>query len=249
MDMILKQHFLDRWSTYFPTVDLPITFQYSAKPLEETLPPAKGWTCLMAQLKAVFAGSDRCFAKDSIGCAGGKTYAGFGHQLNPDFNEFLSWGIPGKLEGERYKKSPDTVKALMANSPGFDAPQPYLIARRFDHLGPEDQPQVAVFLATPDVLSGLFTLAGFEDDQPYVTIAPFSAGCGSIVKFPMLELSSGLNRPVLGMFDVSARPFVPEHTLSFAVTMPLLEKMAANMDESFLITGSWQRVAGRIAKT
>jgi len=32
----------------------------------------------------------------------------------PHFEYFLSCGIPGKLEGERYKKSPELVKEFRA---------------------------------------------------------------------------------------------------------------------------------------
>jgi hypothetical protein len=48
------------------------------------------------------------------------------------------------------------------------------------------------------------------------------------------------------MFDVSARPFVPGATLSFAVPMNKFAAMIDNMDESFLITKSWAAVRRRI---
>ena len=51
---------------------------------------------------------------------------------------------------------------------------------------------------------------------------------------------------VLGMFDVSARPCVPKHTLTFTVPFARFEQMVANMDESFLITDSWKQVKRRI---
>jgi hypothetical protein len=49
------------------------------------------------------------------------------------------------------------------------------------------------------------------------------------------------------MFDVSARPYVPAETLSFAVPMQKFVGMVANMDESFLITSSWSAVKKRSA--
>jgi hypothetical protein len=49
------------------------------------------------------------------------------------------------------------------------------------------------------------------------------------------------------MFDVSARPFVPAGTLSFAVPIKKFLTMVANMEESFLITQSWDKVRRRIA--
>jgi len=44
------------------------------------------------------------------------------------------------------------------------------------------------------------------------------------------------------MFDVSARPCVPEGVLSFSVPMVKFMKMIGYMDESFLITDSWKKV-------
>jgi hypothetical protein len=49
------------------------------------------------------------------------------------------------------------------------------------------------------------------------------------------------------MFDVSARPSVPEQVLSFAVPFSKFKRMIDNMNESFLITESWAKVKRRIA--
>ena len=113
----------------------------------------------------------------------------------------------------------------------------------------EDKPLVAIFFAPPDVLSGLFTLANYDATQPNGVIAPFCAGCGSIVDFPLKELKSTEPRAVLGMFDVSARPCVPSSVLTFAVPWPKYVSMVDNMSESFLITKSWNKVRARIKKT
>lgn len=107
---------------------------------------------------------------------------------------------------------------------------------------------MVIFLAHPDVLSGLFTLTGFEESDPDGVICPFSAGCGSIVMYPYLEKDRKRPRGVLGMFDVSARPFVPRDQLSFAVPMKKFTRMVDDMDESFLITRSWERISKRIKK-
>jgi hypothetical protein len=48
------------------------------------------------------------------------------------------------------------------------------------------------------------------------------------------------------MFDPSARPCVPNDTLSFSVPMKRFEKMINYMEESFLITDTWQKVKERI---
>jgi hypothetical protein len=111
-----------------------------------------------------------------------------------------------------------------------------------------DKPLVAIFFAPPDVLSGLFTLANFDEPQPNGVIAPFCAGCASIVDLPLKELKSSEPRAVLGMFDVSARPCVPSNVLTFAVPWTKYVRMVDNMKESFLITKSWNKVRARIKK-
>ena len=105
---------------------------------------------------------------------------------------------------------------------------------------------MVIFFAQPDVLSGLFTLANFDQVDPNGVFAPFAAGCGTIVQYPYLERDSEHPRAVIGMFDVSARPYVPKDTLTFSVPMTKFVKMVENMEESFLITSSWSKVSTRI---
>ena len=164
----------------------------------------------------------------------------------PEFEYFLSCGIQGRMEGERYKKTPEIVSALMDRLPRFQAPARYIHFKRWDQLDASDQPEVVIFFAHPDLLSGLFTLAGFEEEHPDAVMAPFAAGCGSIVLYPYLERRNNRQRAVLGMFDVSARPFVDRNELSFAIPMEKFERMIRDMDESFLITPSWAKVRSRM---
>ena len=98
----------------------------------------------------------------------------------------------------------------------------------------------------PDVLAGLFTLAGFDQAETLSTIAPFASGCGSIVHYPMLEAKKNDPKAVLGMFDVSARPCVQKNTLSMAIPFKKFCNMIDYMEESFLITKSWMKVQKRI---
>jgi hypothetical protein len=76
---------------------------------------------------------------------------------------------------------------------------------------------------------------------------PFGAGCGSIIQYPYQEARSDAPRAVLGLFDVSARPYLPPDMLSFSVPMGKFERMMDDMDESFLITPSWAKIQKRIA--
>jgi len=249
MDMNCKREFLRLWEKYFPGAELPITFYYTDETGSvERVPPVACHRCIFADLSRVRNGQSLCFNVESIDCFGGKKYAGFSHAAMPSFEYFLSCGIPGTLEGERYKKTPELVKEWMGQVPELHAPAQSIVFKRWDLLEEADQPDVAIFFAKPDVLSGLFTLANFDVAQPNGVCAPFGAGCASIIQYPYLERNSESPRGVLGLFDVSARPFVSPDTLTFSVPMNKLERMMDNMDESFLTTESWQKIRQRTAR-
>lgn len=247
MDVKLKEKFMGLWKKYFPGAELPIVFYYADEAgSAQMVKPPKAHRCVIADLAKVRSGKSRCFNIDSIGCGGGKRYLGFSHEVMPDFEYFLSCGIPGKLEGERYKKSPHLVKEAMKKMPEFRAPARYIVFKPWKALEEKDEPEVVIFFAQPDVLSGLFTLANFDEADPNGVFAPFAAGCGSIVQYPYLEKEADRPRGVLGMFDVSARPWVPEELLTFSFPINKFERMVHNMEESFLITPSWAKVEKRI---
>ncbi|MHC4558374.1 MAG: DUF169 domain-containing protein [Planctomycetota bacterium] len=247
MDIKLREKFLGLWKKYFNGAELPIVFYYTDEQMgAELIKPSSGHRCIMADISKVLRGKSICFDAESFGCFGGKRYLGFGGEVMPNFEYFLSYGIPGKLEGERYKKTPELVKEIMRKAPKFEAPGRFIVFKRWDMLEESDEPDVAVFFARSDVLSGLFTLANFDAGESNGVFSPFSAGCGSIVQYPYLEKESDCPKAVLGMFDVSARPFVSEDVLSFSVPMNKFAAMVGNIEESFLITESWGKINKRI---
>lgn len=248
MDLRLKQRFLEQWAAYFPGAELPIGFYYTDEDGRAAAAPPKERGCLICDLAQVRRGTSLQFDAGSVGCGGGKRYLGFAPELRPGFEYFLSCGIPGEMEGERYKKTPELVQEMLRRMPPFEAPGRTIVFKRWDQMDEGDEPAVVVFFATPDVLSGLYTLAGFEEADLQAVMAPFSSGCGSIVFHPYQELQSERPRSVLGMFDVSARPCVPPDVLTLAVPWPKFVRMVEDMGESFLITGSWERVKKRMDK-
>ena len=249
MDLGFRERFRELWIEYFDGAELPITFYYTndAGRVERVKAPAVH-QCLIGVLARVREGQSLCFGGDSIGCGGGKRYTGFTQEMRPNFEYFLSCGIPGEMEGERYKKSPELVREVMKRMPQFEAPAKFIVFKRWDRLEESDNPEVVIFHARPDVLSGLFTLANYEEADLNGVFTPFSAGCGSMVLHPYLEKDSERPRGVIGMFDVSARPYVKKDELTFAAPMPKFHRMVDNMEESFLITSSWGKVRKRLGK-
>lgn len=248
METSYKERFTMLWKKYFNGAELPITFYYTDEGGHADLvKPGSVHRCVIAALLKVRKGTSLCFGADSVGCFGGKRYLGFDENIRPDFEYFLSCGIPGKMEGERYKKSPELVKESMQYSPAFKAPGHYIVFKRWDMLEMSDDPQVVISFAEPDVLAGLFTLASFDEADPNGVMAPFGSGCSTIVYYPYLQSESMRPKGVIGMFDISARPFVPKNVLTFSVPMNKFIRMIENMRESFLITDSWAKVKKRIS--
>jgi hypothetical protein len=247
MNIEIRDHFINQWKNYFNNADLPITFYYTDSPADIEIVPSSGkWNCIICQLQKVRSGESMAFSAESVKCGGARRYLGFDDSIRPNFEYFLSCGIENKMEGERYIRTPELVLDLMKKQKKLNIPGKYIVFKRWDKLNERDNPEVAIFFATPDILSGLFTLANFDQSEPDSTITPFAAGCGSLVYFPYSEKDNLRPRAVIGMFDVSARPCVQEGVLSFSVPTLKFMKMISYMDECFLITDSWKKVQKRI---
>jgi len=249
MKTTFKKKFLTLWRQYFNYAELPITFYYTNTPAKaETVKPGAVPRCIIGSMMKIQRGESLAFDVDAVGCPGGKRYLGFTQgELMPNFEYFLSCGIPGKLEGERYKKTPEMVREYMKkHAPAMKAPGKYIVFKRWDKLTVRDNPEVVIFFAGADVLAGLFTLASFDEAEQNMVIAPFGSGCASIIQYPYLETKSAKPKSVIGMFDISARPFADKDKLAFAAPMTKFQRMVDNMEESFLITPSWAKIQKRI---
>jgi uncharacterized protein (DUF169 family) len=246
MDKNLQKRFLTLWRKYFNNAELPFTFYYTDKPGYTPSPTKETPRCVIAAMVNVRQGNALTCDAQTVGCPGGRRYLGFAENITPNFEYFLSYGIEGGMRGDRYVKSPELVKKMQEEMPRFKAPAKYIVFKRWDKLTASDTPEVIVFIATPDVLAGLFTLARFDNISRDAVATPFGAGCSSIVQYPYLEKASENPRAIIGLFDPSARPSVPKDALSFAVPFHKFVRMVDNMEESFLITETWQRIQKRI---
>lgn len=246
MDKQLKETFISLWQKHFGDVELPITFYYTVGDGgAEWAEKPKGRSCIICELAKVRNGRSVVYDGDRIMCGGAKRYLGYTDTMRPGFEYFLSCGND-RMEGERYIRTPAMVREMMKNQRSLPTGGKNIVFKRWDKLEEYDNPEIVIFFAKPDVLSGLFTLANFDQSEPNGTFTPFSSGCGSIVHYPYLEIPSDRPRAVIGMFDPSARPCVSENVLSFAVPMSKFEKMISYMEESFLITDTWSTVKKRI---
>jgi uncharacterized protein (DUF169 family) len=248
MDNRLKETFISLWKKYFGNSELPITFYFTeGDGGAEWAEKLKGRSCIICELAKVRNGRSVVYDADRIMCGGARRYLGFTDKMRPGFEYFLSCGN-GQMEGERYIRTPSMVKEIMKNQLNLPTEGRNIVFKRWDKLEENDNPDAVIFFARPDVLSGLFTMANFDQVEPNGTFTPFGSGCGSIVYYPYLENQSERPRAVIGMFDPSARPCVAEDILTFAIPMKKFEKIIGYMEESFLVTDTWTTIKKRIGR-
>ena len=246
MDTAFRDQFLQLWRRYFNGAEIPITYFYSTAPAGQLLEAPEPTRCLFADLVRVRAGCALCLNAGSFACADGRHAFGFPTGPRPHYEHILSCGIPGEVEGKRFKQTPELVRAALRDLPRVRAARGYLIFKRWDRLTEKDEPQVVVFFVGPDELSGLFWLAHFDESVPDAVLTPFAAGCMALGAHPLAQCRSRTPRAVLGLLDPAARACLPDSMLTLAVPMTKFERMVATMEESFLSTPAWGRVRARI---
>ena len=224
----------------------PLAFFYTDGEPKGYLSPTEGSGCIFSVVARARRGETVYFAREHYGCGGGGYYLGF-CPARPEIAEFVSTGIPGRMAGERYKKSPDLVRRFLDRHPAPPAPAAYAVFRPMSALTDSDDPQVIICFAVADQLAGLAGLAGYARDEDAV-ICPFGSGCSTVVTSPLLEAQREQPRAVLGMFDPSARPFIEKDRISFAAPRALWEEMLGNTEESFLSTKTWDKVRRRLLR-
>jgi hypothetical protein len=198
MDLAFRDQFLELWRRYFGKAELPVVFYFSDNEGgAERMKPTSGHQCVIGVLSKARKGHSISFERDSVGCVGGRKYLGFTHEIMPKFEYFLSCGIRGELEGERYKKTPELVQETVKNWPLFEAPAKFVVFKRWDRLTESDEAEVVIFFGEPDVLSGLFTLANFDEVEPNGVFCAFRRRLRNYrpVSLPRKELRPSQRRP------------------------------------------------------
>ena len=249
MDIALRDTFTRRYEKYFPGSELPVTIEIGGNTGNAArVPEAKTWKCLVCDLMKARNGTSLIFDASAVSCAGGKIYTGFEAGRSPEFRYFISSG-KGDMKGERYKQTPELVDEWTRGVSCLPSQGKAIAFRRWDKLTAADNPEVVVFFARPEVISGLFTLANFDRPDPDGVICPFGAGCSSVVHYPWLEQQKDDPKAVLGMLDPSARPCVATDVMTIAFPMKKFVKVVGFMEESFLITETWGKVQKKIARS
>ena len=214
------------------------------------------WGCVAAMMVTASKGKTAFFDRNTFGCMGGGTGIGFGDQYK-DFpiEQLLSTGDKNYVtdkrrmhlmqEGERYVKTPELARKFIDSLPMRDVPAKYILFKPLELTEESDRPGLVIFLVNADQLSGLVVLANYDRETSNNVIAPFGAGCQSIL-YGYAEAEKENPKAVIGFFDISARPHINKDLLSFTVPYKMFLEMESNVESSFLKKESWMKLCERI---
>ena len=224
----------------------PIIAIYDSEPSDEFAPmvESSGRTCCFAYYKRwlngetlVIGRGEGGFGDPDKGCFGAQNAFGLGEGYPPFMAHFLTDG-KGAPMGEGLKASPELAQDFL------DRAVPPKLASGSVLIGPLrlsmwERVRSVTFLVDPDRLSALMTLAGYWTSDPEVVFAPFSSGCGLMLR----EVESvGGKRAVIGCTDIAMRKYLPPEMMCLTVSPGMFERMVDFPDDAFLNRSWWNEL-------
>ncbi len=227
-----------------------------AEPVSGTQFKPGRFGCVASMLLAATKGRTVYFDRQTFGCPGGGVGLGFGDcytRVGFPIDRLLSTGGTAPLksgqtyemgEGERFHRSPEVTRRWLAEFPFRELPTAYLVAKPLSETTSTEPIALVQWHISPDQLSALVTLAGFERGTVEPATAPWGAACQSIA-FALSEAERANPRGVIGFFDISRRHQMDRDLLSFTVPYALHAEMEAAVPDSFLETDAWRKLRAR----
>ncbi|MHB9035474.1 MAG: DUF169 domain-containing protein [Armatimonadota bacterium] len=210
------------------------------------------WGCTVALFASAARGKTAAMDYNTTTCGGGRIGLGFCDEFEGPpggIEYFLSTGRgEGYPEGECYKKTPELAKAFVDALPKRKISSEYVIFKPLDAIDPTvETPVLVSLLANPDQLSALIVLANYDRATNDNVKIEFGAGCHSIFLIPFDEVQKDEPKAILGVTDITARPYVDPDLFSFTIPYAMFNEMEANIPGSFLEKNDWKKVRERIS--
>lgn len=235
--MDIQTFIRDYKEAFGESAELPIVFWYSDTSVAGT---DKINGCFFKGMKAVREGNVISLNAETIGCGGGKFYTGF-IELPEHVPTFVSLK-------ERYKQTPKMVTEFIQNMGIPKADKKFLHFARIDKVNDLDEMEGVMFLANPDMLSGLTTWAFFDNNAEDSVVSTFGSGCSTVVTQATIENRKGGRRTFIGFFDPSVRPYFESDKLSYTIPMSRFREMCETMRKSCLFdTHAWGKIRERMS--
>lgn len=205
------------------------------------------FSCVIGNIwRARVKGTAAYFSKDQFGCIGGAFYLGFLKPQLEFITHYVSSGIPGQLEGERYLESPETTRRFFNTIDPPAAPSPFCVFKPVSHFSEDENPELVTFFARGEIVGGLNQMATFVTNDFEAVYSPFGAGCSNMVTWPLKYIAQGRLKAVLGGWDPSDRRYLKPDEITFTVPLEMFKRMVRRWPESFLTTKTWATVKKKI---
>lgn len=221
----------------------PVIATYDSAPEDDFAPmvTAKARVCCFAFFQRwrkghtlVVRKGNGSFSDPDSGCPGMQTAFGLGGSYPPYMKHFLTDG-EGAPKGEGLKATPDLAQQFIdhASTPQLDGETLLLGPIRFDRW---ESVRSITFFADPDRIAGLLTLSTYFSGPDDVAVAPFSSGCGLMLR----ELENQEeDRAVIGATDIAMRKYIPAHLLCLTVSPARFDRMINPGEGSFMERSWW----------
>ncbi len=188
------------------------------------------------------------FDREHFGCLGGAFYLGYMESQLDSIAHYVSSGVPGQMEGEKYLASPQVTRQFFDTLNPRPAPAKYCVFKPISLFQENEDPELVIFFVRPEVMSGLFTIATFVTDDFEAVKTPFGAGCTAIVTWPIKYAAEGKLKAVLGGWDPSERKYLGHDELSLSLPYEMFKNMVEKWRDSFLTTHTWVSLKSRREK-
>jgi hypothetical protein len=149
---------------------------------------------------------------------------------------FLTDGVDAP-KGEGLKVNASTAQAFLDQAKAPPVTGDSVVIGPL-HLVAWDRVRSVSFLADPDRLAALATLAAWWSPDTRLVQAPFSSGCGHMWREVIAD-----DRPILGGTDLAMRRYLPADTLLFSVSPARFEQMLSFPEDCFLRLAWWAELA------
>jgi uncharacterized protein (DUF169 family) len=225
----------------------PIGMYYSdVKPDNAIGFKSKGNGCIMPLIFSSAKGKTVAFNKDTTGWDCSAFYLGYKDWIFKGVECFLSDGFVFGRSGERFVKTKKQAKAYVKSFVPVTINNKFTIFKPLTEFLPDEKPELVIFFANPDELSGLVYLIHYDAPERDDLIATgLMSGCGSVVTIPMKYKSEGKLKAVWGMHDISARLRLPKELMTLTMPFDLLSAINKDIDNSFIKTENWQKIKER----
>lgn len=201
--------------------------------------------CVIGMMYSVSKGKNVAFSEETTPCMGGKVGLGFCSFKMGRIEYFLSNGEKGGQEGEYYKKSPELAKEYIDKMPKVVSKR-YLVLKPLEKVEETEDPEAVIFFVNADQMSGLATMANYDQPEQDNVKLLFGSGCAQSILYVLHENETRGSHCYLGMTDPSARKVLKKDLLSFSIPYHRFIEMERQVEESFLVKETWEVIRKRM---